>query len=115
MTSKATKLLLAGLVTFVLGTYIMMPAQALSSMGNHVKVRGEVLVINVTDTPNVIVIRTTTANNQELIVGAIVDPHVDITHGKRRLSLGSLKGGEFVDLVYVKTLEGLVAQSIHVR
>lgn len=65
MTSKATKLLLAGLVTFVLGTY-MMPAQALSSMGNHVKVRGEVLVINVTDTPNVIVIRTTTANNQEL-------------------------------------------------
>lgn len=114
MTRKATHLLLAVVVTLLIGAY-MMPAQALSSMGSHSKVRGQVVVINVTDTPNVIVIRTTTANNQELIVGAIVDPEVDISQGKRRVSLRSLKGGEFVDLVYVKTLEGLVAQSIHVR
>ncbi len=94
---------------------LMMPMQAFPLSESHAKVRGEVVAVNVADTPNVIVLRTTTATDQKLIVAAIVDPDVAITHRSRRLSLRSLKGGDLVDLVYVKTLEGLVARSIHVR
>ncbi len=102
-----------GLLTVLIGAFLA-PTHALASMGSPMRVRGEVMAVNVHDTPNVIVIRTTTTKNQELIVGAIVDPDVDITHGSRPVSLRSLKEGDSVVLVYVKTLEGLVARSIHV-
>lgn len=94
---------------------ITMATSALASQTDRMKVRGEVVAINVNDMPNVIVLRSTTVKNQELIVGATVDPDVRITRGTTRVSLSNIKVGESVDLVYIKTLEGLVARSIHVR
>lgn len=94
---------------------IAVAASSFASQTERMKVRGEVVAVNVNDTPNVIVLRSTTGKNQELIVGATVDPDVRITRGTTRVRLSNLKVGESVDLVYVKTLEGLVARSIHVR
>ena len=79
------------------------------------KVRGEVVAINVKDSPSVIVVKTMTAKNQELIVGATVDPSVEITRGKQRVSLQDIKVGEAVDLTYLKNPNGLTARSIRAR
>lgn len=78
-------------------------------------VRGEVVAVNVTDFPQVIVVKTMTAKQQEMIVGATVESGATITRGKERVTLNSIMVGEPVELTYVKSQEGLVARSIHVR
>lgn len=78
-------------------------------------VRGEVVAVNVRDFPQVIVVKTMTAKKQELIVGATVESGANITRGKERVSLNSIKVGDSVDLTYVKSMDGLVARSINVR
>ncbi len=93
----------------------LLDGSALASKGHAMKVRGEVVAINVIDTPNVIVLRSTTARNQEMIVGATVQSDVKIMRRTQRVNLGDIQIGDSVDLVYVKTAEGLTARSIHVR
>lgn len=88
---------------------------AFTSTDSGTQVQGEVVAVNLKDTPNVIVLRSTTTDNQELIVGAMVDPDVKIKRGTRHVSLSDIKPGESVAIVYVKTLEGLIARSINVR
>ncbi|MBI4400637.1 MAG: hypothetical protein HY581_03265 [Nitrospirae bacterium] len=78
-------------------------------------VRGEVVAINVNDSPNVIVVKTMTAKKQELIVGATVESGAEITRGPNRVSLNDIKVGETVDLTYIKNEDGLVARSVHAR
>lgn len=95
--------------------FVMMPGEVGATKSRFAEVQGEVMVVNVQDTPNVIVLRGVTSKNVELIVGATVDSEVDITRGDQRVSLSELQVGELVDMVYVKTLEGLIARSINVR
>ncbi len=78
-------------------------------------VRGEVVASNVKDSPQVIVVKTMTAKNEELIVGATVDSGTVITRGKQRVTLDAIKVGESVDLTYLKNPDGLMARLIHVR
>jgi hypothetical protein len=77
-------------------------------------VQGEVVAVNVSDSPPVIVIKAM-AGNKETIVGATVGSGVEITKGKQRVSLDSLKVGDKVSVTYVKKQDGLAARSIHAR
>lgn len=106
---------LAGLLVLG-GMLLALPLHAAGSSGGHArKVNGEVLAVNTYDTPNTIVLRTVTARNRELIVGAAVDSDADIKRGTQPVSLGDIQVGEKVMLTYVKTPEGLVARSIKAR
>lgn len=78
-------------------------------------VRGEVVAINVNDSPNVIVVKTMTVTNKELIVGATVESGAEITRGSKPVSLSAIKVGESVVLTYIKNENGLIARSVHVR
>lgn len=78
-------------------------------------VQGEVVAVNVQDSPNVIVVKTVTAKKQEMIVGAVVESGAVITRGKERVGLDSVKVGETVSLTYLKGEEGLIARSIQVK
>ncbi|MFM8550725.1 MAG: hypothetical protein ACKOCD_00155 [Nitrospiraceae bacterium] len=78
-------------------------------------VRGEVIAVNIQDSPNTIVVKTMKGAKDELIVGATVGADTKVLRGKQAVGLNELKAGESVDLTYVKQGDGLVARSIHVR
>ncbi len=113
-TRRVRQIRLTASLISVLGV-LLLAGEGTASKGHPLKVRGEVVAVNVEDTPNVIVLRSVTPRNEESIVGAAVNPGVRITRGSRRVTLSEIQVGESVDLVYVKTLEGLVARSIHAR
>lgn len=78
-------------------------------------VRGEVVAVNVKDSPQVIVVKAMTPDKKELIVGATVDSGAEITRGSQRITLEDIKVGESAQLTYTKNPDGLVARSIRVR
>lgn len=78
-------------------------------------VKGEVVAVNVADSPPVIVVKAVTAKKQELIVGAVVESGTVITRGAKKVTLDNLKLGETASVTYVKNDEGLVARAIHVQ
>ncbi|MGH7168427.1 MAG: hypothetical protein ACREII_07825 [Nitrospiraceae bacterium] len=104
--ARALVILVAGVV----GTLVSVPAAA-----SERTVRGEVVVVNVTDLPPVIVLKTMTPSHEERIVGATVDSGTVITRGKDRVTLGAIKVGEQAAMTYLKNPNGLLARSIQVR
>jgi len=78
-------------------------------------VRGTVTATNLTVDPQTIVIKVIQPNKEELIVGARVPTSTRITRGKKTVQLADLKVGERAEVTYLKSPDGLVAQSIHVR
>lgn len=109
LNSLVTRVLLL-LIAGVVGTLASVPSAA-----SERSVRGEVVAVNVKDSPPVIVLKTTTANREELIVGATVDSRTVVTRGKDRVDLGAIKVGEEAAMTYLKNPDGLLARSIHVR
>ena len=78
-------------------------------------VRGTVTATNLTADPQTIVIQVMRPNKEELTVGASVPTNTRITRGRRTVRLADLKVGEKAEVTYLKSPDGLVAQSIHVR
>lgn len=78
-------------------------------------VRGTVVAANVDVDPQTIVVSVMLPNEQELIVGARVMPNTRIARGKQTVRLRDVKTGERIELAYLKTPDGLIARSIHVR
>lgn len=78
-------------------------------------VRGTVVATNVDVEPHTIVVKVPLPNKEELIVGARVSPDTKITRGKQAARLAEVKAGETVTITYLKTNDGLIARSIHLR
>ena len=78
-------------------------------------VRGAVTATNPTVDPQTIVIQVMLPNKEELTVGARVLSDTRITRGTKIVGLGELTVGENAEVTYLKSTDGLVAQSIHVR
>ena len=78
-------------------------------------VRGTVVATNLDVEPQTIVATVPLPNNEELIVGARVLADTRITRGKQAARLAEVKVGEKAEIIYLKTPDGLIARSIHVR
>jgi len=78
-------------------------------------VRGTVTATNPTVNPQTIVIQVKQPNKEELTVGARVPAEAKITRGTKTIRLAELKVGETAEVTYLKSPDGLIAQSIHVR
>jgi hypothetical protein len=78
-------------------------------------VRGVVTAINTTADPQTIVVKVMLPNKEDLIVGARVPADAKVARGKHAAKLPDLKVGETVAITYLKSPDGLTAQSIHVR
>jgi hypothetical protein len=74
-----------------------------------------VVATNVTVDPQTIVVEVLLPNKEKLVVGARVPPDTRIMRGKQAARLADVKIGEKADITYLKTPDGLIAQSIHVR
>lgn len=78
-------------------------------------VRGTVMAANTSVDPQTIVVKVILPNKDELIVGARVPTDTKITRGSRATRLADIKVGESADITYLKTSDGLIARSIHLR
>jgi hypothetical protein len=78
-------------------------------------VRGTVVATNPAVDPQTIVVKVVLPNQEELIVGARVPTEAKITRGKRATRLADLTVGEAAEMTYLKSPDGLIARSIHVR
>jgi hypothetical protein len=78
-------------------------------------VRGTVMAANTAVDPQTIVVKVILPNKEELIVGARVPTDTKIARGTKPTRLADLKVGETTEMTYLKSPDGLIAQSIHVR
>ena len=78
-------------------------------------VRGTVVATDVTVDPPTIVVEVTLPNKEALVVGTRVPTDTRIKRGKQDAQLADVKVGERADITYLKTSDGLIARSIHVR
>jgi hypothetical protein len=78
-------------------------------------VRGTVMATNTAVDPQTIVVKVVLLNKEALIVGARVPTDTKITRGTRVTRLAELKVGEAAEMTYLKSPDGLIARSIHVR
>ena len=78
-------------------------------------VRGTVLATNTAVDPQTIVVTVALPNKEALIVGARVPTDTKITRSTKATKLADLKVGEAAEVTYLKSSDGLIAQSIHVR
>ena len=78
-------------------------------------VRGTVMASNTAVDPQTIVVKVVLPNKEALIVGARVPTDTTITRGTRVTRLADLTVGETAELTYLKSPDGLIARSIHVR
>jgi Cu/Ag efflux protein CusF len=77
--------------------------------------QGTVMATNTAVDPQTIVVKVTLPNQEELIVGARVPTDTKTTRGNQATKLADLKVGETAEITYLKSPDGLIAQSIHVR
>jgi hypothetical protein len=78
-------------------------------------VQGPVVATNVDDDPQIIVVEVVLPTEVELVVGARVATDTKILKGKQAARLADIQIGEKADITYLKTPDGLIARSIHVR
>jgi hypothetical protein len=79
-------------------------------------VEGTVVATDVTADPQTIVVEVTLPNKKEaLVVGARVPTDTRIKRGKQDAQLADVKVGEKAAITYLKTPDGLIARSVHVR
>lgn len=78
-------------------------------------VRGTVIATNTAVDPHTIVVKVILPNRDEMIVGTRVPADTRIRRGSRTIQLAGLKAGETASLTYLKSPDGLIARSIHVR
>jgi hypothetical protein len=101
------------LIVALLLTCVSLPWGHASEESTTHTVTGQVVAVNTAASPPVIVVKVMTANRQELIVGAVVNPDTAISRGKQRVALDDIRVNEPVTLTYLKNQDGLFARSIH--
>lgn len=94
---------------------VAMPVSGHAEEVTQRTVRGTVVATNLAVDPHTIVVNVPLPNKEELVVGARVTPDTKITRGKQAVRLADVKVGEKAELMYLKSSDGLIARSIHVR
>ncbi len=108
-----TCLLAVALACGLAGTSISVVSSSTGEIQRTVK--GTVVAVNVDADPQIIVVEVVLPNEVELVVGARVSTDTTIMKGKEAVLLADIQVGEEVNITYLKTSVGLIAQSIQIR
>lgn len=103
------------LISVMLASTLMASPSATATESASRTVRGDVMAVNVSASPQVIVVKTMTPAHEELVVGAAVNSGTIITRRKQPAHLNDLRVGEPVTITYLKGKDGLIAQSIQAQ
>jgi hypothetical protein len=106
-------LLVVALVCGLAGATISVTSSSAETIQRTVQ--GTVVATNVDVDPQIIVVEVVRPNEEALVVGARVPPDTRIMRGNQAAQLADIQVGEKADMTYLKTPDGLIARSIHVR
>ena len=79
------------------------------------RVQGQVVAVNLTQTPHMIVVKTPLSKHNDMTVGAKVTAQTRITRKGKRIALQAIRVGEMVKLTYVKQRDGVFARRIQLH
>lgn len=99
----------------VLMILLCWPHHSEAASSRTYRVHGQVMAVNVTHSPHMIIVKTPLTKHDNMTVEAKVTAKTSIVRKGRRIDLQTVKVGEMVWLTYVKQRDGVFAKSIQVQ
>ena len=103
---------------FAVAALIMLlciPPDSEAASGRTYRVHGQVMAVNVSQTPHMIIVKTPLTKHNDMTVGAKVTAQTRIVRKGKRVELQTIREGEVVWLTYVKQRDGVFARTIQVQ
>ncbi len=94
---------------------LCIPSDSEAADGRTYRVHGQVMAVNVAETPHMIVVKTPLTKHNDMTVGAKVTAQTRIIRKGKRIALQTIRVGEMVWLTYVKQGDGVFARLIQVQ
>ena len=94
---------------------LCIPPDSVAADGRAYRVHGQVLAVNVAQSPHMIVVKTPLTKHDDMTVGAKVTAQTRIVRKGKRIALQTIRVGEVVWLTYVKQRDGVFARIIQVQ
>ncbi len=91
------------------------PTNSEAADGRTYRVHGQVIAVNLAQTPPMIVIKTPLSKHDDMTVGAKVTAQTKIVRKGKRIMLQTISVGATVWLTYIKKKDGLFARVIQVQ
>ncbi len=91
------------------------PSYSWGATGRTYRVHGQVVAVNMVQSPHMIVVKTPLSKHDDMTVGARVTSQTKIVRKGKRIALQTIRVDEAVWLTYVKQRDGVFAQTIQVQ
>ena len=83
--------------------------------GRTYRVHGQVIAVNIVQSPHMIIIKTPLTKHDDMTVGAKVTSQTRIVRKGTKVTLQAIRVGEEAWLTYVKQRDGVYARTIQVQ
>jgi hypothetical protein len=94
---------------------LCIPPGSEAASGRTYRVHGQVIAVNITQMPHMIVVKTPLTTHDDMTVGAKVTSQTRIIRKGKRIALQAISIGERVWLTYIKQRDGVFAQIIQIQ
>ena len=94
---------------------LCIPSGGEAASGRTYRVHGQVIAVNITQMPHMIVVKTPLTTHDDMTVGAKVTSQTRIIRKGKRIALQAISIGERVWLTYIKQRDGVFAQIIQIQ
>jgi hypothetical protein len=91
------------------------PVDSAAADGRTYRVHGQVVAVNLVQTPHMIVIKTPLSTHDDMTVGAKVTTQTKIVRKGKRVAIQTIGVGADVWLTYIKKKDGVFARVIQVQ
>jgi hypothetical protein len=94
---------------------LCIPPDSKAASGRIYRVHGQVMAVNITQSPHMIVVKTPLTKHNDMTVGAKVTAQTSIVRKGKQIAFQTIRVGEVVWLTYVKQRDGVFARIIQVQ
>jgi hypothetical protein len=94
---------------------LCIPSDSEAVDGRTYRVHGQVVAVNVAQTPHMIVVKTPLTKRNDMTVGAKVTAQTRIIRKGKPIALQTIRVGEMVWLTYIKQRDGVFARLVQVQ
>ena len=94
---------------------LCLPPDSEAASGRTYRVHGQVMSVNIAQSPQMIIVKTPLTKHNDMTVGAKVTAQTRIVRKGKRIVLQTIRVGEVVWLTYVKQGDGVFARIIQVQ
>ena len=94
---------------------LCIPPDSEAASGRTYRVHGQVMAVNVAQSPHMIVVKTPLTKHDDMTVGAKVTAQTRIVRKGKQIAFQTIRVGEGVWLTYVKQRDGVFARIIQVQ